>query len=509
MRILQRALLALLVGIVALEFTLQLAALIAWGMGGSAKTPGSGNGPVLCVGDSYTYGLGATATERSYPGVLQKLLAARLDPAPAVVNAGWPGQNSREALLRLEEQLETNQPRLVCVLVGLNDSWTRPSPVTEADLSERDSGGWAWRWRTLRLLHLLQRENPSVPGTPEPLQTEASAPGEASSAATGSYQVASRAVALVRAGRPAEALTTLERAIEADPANAPEYHQGLVQIHTSLGQRDRAAVSLEWLRNRYRTEPTQPVAEALATSLHAIGERRQAAELALSAVEPFPQGSVLWWIASQYHYDTGDLRAAEREIDRAIATAAPRNRDWIASLHRDLARACCDRDLDKAIRSLLAAMHIDRDIERCRLVVDGSPQAFGREALARCLQQIPLDRGDQELLQRLFGTGWADRTELCRVLAGHLRQIVQRCRDRGASVVVLGYPLPVEDIEAVQAEVAAEMQVPFVPCLPAFTAALRAHAREHLYVRDGHCTDAGYELMAATLQEKVLAGLRQ
>lgn len=493
---------ALVLALVVLELLLQVGAFVASSRPAAAPAAGAG-APILCVGDSYTYGLGATASEHSYPGELQAALQQRLGAAaPAVVNAGWPGQNSREALLRLDALLEQKRPQLVCVLIGLNDTWTRPAAVSPAELADGLETGFVWRCRSWRLLQLLwQRE--SVPVAPSGLGATAAAPTE-TAAPSGSFEVASEAVALVRAGKPAAAIARLERAIQDDPANAPEFHQGLVQIHTASGQRERAVASLTWLRDRYQAAPSGPVAEALATSLHAIGEREQAAVFAEGALRQFPDTSTLWWILSQFHYDTGKLAAAEGELDRAIATAQPRNRDWLASLHRDLARACCDRDLAKAVRAMLAAMHLDHDVERCRLVVDGAPQAFGREALQRCIADLAPAAPDLELLQRLFGNGWADRSGVQRVLEQHLRSIVQRCRARGTKVVLLGYPLPVDDLTEVQRGVAAALQVPFVPCLPAFAAALQGRRREELYVRDGHCTDAGYALMAATALPGIL-----
>jgi len=95
------------------------------------------------------------------------------------------------------------------------------------------------------------------------------------------------------------------------------------------------------------------------------------------------------------------------------------------------------------------------------------------------------------------------------VLAGHLQQIVQRCRAAGAKVVLLGYPLVVDDLEAVQQEVAAAAGVPLVRCMPAFAEQLQRRPREELYIRDGHCTDAGYALLAETAMATLLDALRR
>ena len=69
---------------------------------------------VLALGDSLTFGTGATP-ETSYPAVLAGLTGW------SVVNAGIPGDTSAGALARLPELLQQHQPRLVLVSIGGND----------------------------------------------------------------------------------------------------------------------------------------------------------------------------------------------------------------------------------------------------------------------------------------------------------------------------------------------------------------------------------------------------
>src|SRR5262245_6394619 len=69
----------------------------------------AGQRAILCVGDSYTFGLGASSAERSYPGVLQQLLR-KDDPSWQVINAGWPGRNSLEVLAILDRELGKTRP---------------------------------------------------------------------------------------------------------------------------------------------------------------------------------------------------------------------------------------------------------------------------------------------------------------------------------------------------------------------------------------------------------------
>ena len=73
--------------------------------------PGS---TVLALGDSPTFGTGASA-ETSYPTVLAGLTGWN------VVNAGVSGDTSAQALARLPALLAEHQPKLVIVSIGGND----------------------------------------------------------------------------------------------------------------------------------------------------------------------------------------------------------------------------------------------------------------------------------------------------------------------------------------------------------------------------------------------------
>ena len=94
----------------------------------SAQPVPAGN-VVLALGDSLTYGTGASP-DTAYPTVLAGLTGWH------VVNAGVPGDTSAQALQRLPDLLAQHQPRLVIVSIGGNDFLRKlPEEQTRANIT--------------------------------------------------------------------------------------------------------------------------------------------------------------------------------------------------------------------------------------------------------------------------------------------------------------------------------------------------------------------------------------
>lgn len=83
--------------------------------------PNDDRGPVLvCFGDSLTAGRNATSfgaddKSKSYPAFLQKKVNI------PVINAGESGNTSAQALLRVNGDVLSKNPRIVIILLGAND----------------------------------------------------------------------------------------------------------------------------------------------------------------------------------------------------------------------------------------------------------------------------------------------------------------------------------------------------------------------------------------------------
>jgi hypothetical protein len=141
---------AVLFALALVELVLQTGSFVLWSRQRRPVPAATGN-VVLCVGDSWTQGMGsADPLTGSYPAQLHRKLHAAGLVGVSVVNGGQSGQNSRDVLERLPAQLADFRPKWLCVLVGQNDYWSRPDEfVGEPDV---DHSTYRYRWRLPRLL---------------------------------------------------------------------------------------------------------------------------------------------------------------------------------------------------------------------------------------------------------------------------------------------------------------------------------------------------------------------
>ncbi|MBI3293005.1 MAG: hypothetical protein HYZ73_09415, partial [Elusimicrobia bacterium] len=78
---------------------------------------------IVCLGDSHTFGVGASEGSSSYPSQLEQRLARCWDKPVRVINLGVPGQNSSQVTKSVEQVMTRQRPSLLLVLVGVNNQW--------------------------------------------------------------------------------------------------------------------------------------------------------------------------------------------------------------------------------------------------------------------------------------------------------------------------------------------------------------------------------------------------
>jgi lysophospholipase L1-like esterase len=94
--------------------------------------PESGQVRILCLGDSFTYGVGAERG-KSYPRQLQERLDRDSKCKAQVINRGVPGLNSGYIRAHFEEDLLKYRPHIVLFMAGINNHWNATDAFTDDD----------------------------------------------------------------------------------------------------------------------------------------------------------------------------------------------------------------------------------------------------------------------------------------------------------------------------------------------------------------------------------------
>lgn len=145
-----------LVAVVLLELVLQALAWIVHATYTPAAPVPSDGRVVVCVGDSFTFGMGAKTPAGSYPAQLERVLHESGATDCTVVNRGRPGRNSEEACHVVRAALAEFEPVAVCLMVGVNDQWSDCAVVPlETSTGDAAARGFRWEYRTLRMLRVL------------------------------------------------------------------------------------------------------------------------------------------------------------------------------------------------------------------------------------------------------------------------------------------------------------------------------------------------------------------
>ncbi|MCR9244449.1 MAG: SGNH/GDSL hydrolase family protein [bacterium] len=535
--------LAVAVFALALELVLQLgAAVVAWRTA-PVGTAVAGEPHVLCIGDSFTFGIGASSPERSYPAALERRLAAAGHEI-RVINAGRPGRNSRAGLEYLAANIRPGV-RVVCILLGTNDEWSRPERVA-VGTSGPDAApakGFEWKWRTGELLALAFRfsfgswhrsspaAEPSAPTEPSPpanvgrIQAGFALLIEYAAAAGVTPEPLPAPQRLVRdrslgelpprfGASLARGDTTMALALAREAASAhPDSAHALALLAKAerLTSADPSA-TVQRLEQVVASDGSSVAADWLVWTLREIGRTEAARAAARARIAVEPASVTAWLTLTETRLALGDLdtfRDAAIHSLRLLQTSAP---DTSARVMRDLALADRAAAAEQLARLLVGAELLDRhpSMTARRLAVAGQrlPEAVVAESMGRVRSRWPqIDAEFEPILAEVYrGEGnpaWRD------ILRDHLERMGQRAIAAGAAVIVLGYPSHDPARARTQADAARRIGARWLDLSPHFARELRGRERSELFIRDGHCTDAGYGLIADLVADEVAELLRR
>ncbi len=431
---------------------------------------GGADAVVLCVGDSMTYGIGATAGG-DYPAQLEQQLSEQLGLDVAVVNAGMAGANTTMMLQALPQYLGVVQPDLVILLAGTANlsNFYGYHRFLEGDSWRVRLREALFRVRVLRLAATVRAELRRRRGGIDPGILHGT------TAAVVAYQrwwdrtAGDRGVgpppaefvegsALLRLGAFDQALARYRAGARARPELSC-HHWGMGMA--AWGLRDRVQAEAH-LQRAVELEPGDPNAYA------ALGEL---------SLQP-------------------DLGAAERWFTRGVQA----DRSFSGN-HWGLAMVGSrEHSPRRVVAALTDCIEADPDDARCYAEfrqLSSAPAVF-QEALGLLEGQAAgnsLARGTARALRQEQLGAATDAW-----VASDLEALVALSQQHGARVLVHGYPAP-NDPSLPLLRLAQQLELPYVEHAALFEA---QGSGEPLLLPDGHCTDAGYRLMAENLARAIL-----
>jgi hypothetical protein len=403
---------------------------------------------VLCLGDSFTFGVGASTRSLSYPAQLERCLGSRVTlggPSWRAVNRGWPGMNSAELLHRTPGYLKEIDPDYVCILIGRNNRWNRAEPGGPR------SDDWRWEVRTFRFLAILWAnltEGDDVRETGNP-----------------GIQEADRLFREGALDKARECLDALRPGVRASGSSedATRFTEILYRLH------DDEAIVEECLYHIEKHGPSGPLCYMLIKPLGRLGRFEEAlrrADEAMACVENERKKVPILRARAWIHLKMDQARSALEDILTAYAL---HKNDGL--LEDNLLQVAMNSrksllDLPEVVRSMAYDPALGNRVQEVAHAVLTGREVHGKES------------------------------EFHRKLMEDLVELVALVRAHGAQPVLLTYPERVREVDDCIRALSGQEGVPLVNLIPVFRKQINAKGRSKYFITDGHCTDEGYRLMS-------------
>lgn len=521
----RRIVIAVASGVVALEFALQIGSLAIAMRTSSTPVDGA---EVLCIGDSFTAGIGATTPGHSYPSALERHLSRHI-PGIRVSNLGMPGQDSAYMLARLRGNVHA-RTKVVVAMMAYNDTWSQPARITELGSTGVSASGWTLRWRTGRLLALATRFGANSwfdgiaggqprhegdlkdrdagfamldglgltdPGSPMPVLSPRPEP-EARS-------LLERCEHALRVGDMALALAAARESTARFPA-CMAAHRLLAIVMHKRGESSKRDEALGLLAERAAAGDLAAAEEHM-IALLAIGEAGTAASIAKARMRDAERELVSAVVLQEALFGLGEMDEFARIAPITLRLCNRLLPDLSATIARHMAEASGADNPGRSARLLVAAGLIDGNVALARAKASACrasiPWQDFEGAIAEAAARTPVAAKEWLRLLRDFHETGAEDTQWATTLEEHIVLLGDHCRSLGVRCVVVGYPFRHDGLEAAQRRAATRIGAPFVDANDAFARTIGDGDGAELFVANGHCNDSGYELLAKLVAEIV------
>lgn len=480
---------------------------------------------VLCVGDSFTFGMGASAYDQSYPAQLERMLNATPGSDRwKVLNFGKPGMNSWEVRRFLDEWIRLARPTYVCLLIGDNDSWNAAyAKAVSTDTGPnvvlpRSPARWAWKYRTGVLLGLLThnlRQNFGN-GPADTAQPIVVTQGRALDGQDPPPRSQDTTDDLWTLGEyffhEAEDYRRAEAAFAQLLAEEPTHLDARIRWAQIAHKQHRVGEALETAASVWQelmgAEDTPPqTLHALATFYSQLGNRPTARQIAQQALREDPQRVDTILFLARLETDEGNFELAIPFVELALSLD-PRNP--LAYRERLFLQTRLRDDMEQAYRDAVTSYQLshDEDASRDDIALLLLISAIGPEAFDQILLDNAATRADADVLRHRFAElhDRHQRNDTAQ-LQQNLEVIAAICRGHDLPLFFLGYPsLGTHEVTVVAKTVAARTSSPFIDVGGHLNSMVEQQGLplDHFSSRDGHANDAGYRELAHLTADQLL-----
>lgn len=416
---------------------------------------------ILCVGDSFTAGLGASYDD-SYPGHLEKILFKNNpDMRFVVYNCGIPGRISSELLEWIKKNLQEFTPDLLIVLVGVNDN---------------PAGSNYWLFATIKELgiqrYFLQRINYflSKLRSYELIKTSA-------------LNLGNKIIS-----RKKNSTDDMKETCEIREKELQEPHSNIVPLSPS--EQNNLDIILELtgdLMNERKYDLAReqiekaleidPNSEKAHNYLLKIYREQEEYDLGIQEaniiLELFPNNSRVYVELGRIHFMQARQQPFIREKNFKLA-------------EEYLKKALELNVIDGDLYYTLADLYFQNDKTDLAITV-----------VKRALEIYPNEQFFEDLLFEYTKSKMAINHEIMDKMFNYdLENIIKLAKSKNIEVVLLNYP-EIKYQDDIRKELACKYNITFVDIFSAFNRLLKVHERSEIFSwDDSHCNAKGYEFMA-------------
>lgn len=466
---------------------------------------------ILCVGDSFTQGVGASDQSYSYPVQLQRYLNANSSYNWKVFNSGVSGTNSSELVNFLPRILDYYSPIYLCILIGMNDSWNHN--LSSEALLKSDSylimGGrsglipWRLCLRTVKFFKMLLKYFHDI----KTVKTFSPDRNTVNKKLEDVEALYSQGRKLSSENRTQEASEIFTKIISI----APDYWNAQIQLAYSLVAQKRTGEALKYAHSVREGILDKPLIQHiyLAWLFMHIREFQYAYNEIEQYRKYFPDDlGMIYNALANIAFETFEYDTAEYYFKKVI-------KDYPQKVfsYRTLARiySLKDNKQEEALKLLIQGYLLDKDVTQTKLylsiVHSSAPYTLGRfvEILDKFKGELKIDMNSYNKLRRLCQT-MVKRIGGEDILRKNLSTISTLCLQHKVAPVFITYHGPMHSsISKIISDFCLQRNEIMIDSEEIFNGLLVENKFEKYFVPDSHLNNEGYRILGEEIGKVIIA----